>query len=230
MYSRTHRPLELLLATTNPHKVREIKAILDGLPLDFHSRRDFPDWPEIIEDGKTIRANALKKARVLARHTGMLTLADDSGLEVDCLRGKPGVRSARFSGRSATDCRNIKKVLSLMEGIPRSGRAARFRCVVVVARPRGHPIVCEGTCSGVITTEPRGRGGFGYDPIFLVPRYGKTFAELGPETKNRISHRARALGRARRVLARMTLSSFAPEQKPRIERSHSSKPRSRKVR
>ncbi len=203
MSSCAHRPLELLLATTNPHKVREIKAILDGLPLIFRSRRDFPDWPEVIENGKTMRANALKKARVLARHTGMITLADDSGLEVDYLRGKPGVRSARFSGRLATDRRNVKKVLSLMEGVSRSARAARFRCVVVIARPRGRPAVCEGSCSGIITTEPRGRGGFGYDPIFFVPRHRKTFAELGPELKNLLSHRAKALRKARKVLTRL---------------------------
>jgi XTP/dITP diphosphohydrolase len=202
MVSTKRKRLRLVLATTNPGKVREIRRILKDLPLSILTRDDFPDCPDVAEGGRTMLANALKKAAAVARHSGLPALADDSGLEIDHLGGAPGVRSARFSGPRATDERNIAKVLSLMDGVPPPERRARFRCVVAVVVPGQAPAVAEGICEGVLTTAPRGTRGFGYDPIFLVPRYGRTFGELGSGVKNRISHRAKALRKARGKLAR----------------------------
>lgn len=193
--------MELVLATRNPGKVRELSQMLAPLGYEVVSLDRYPGVPEIVEDGATFKDNAVKKAATVARHTGRLALADDSGLEVDYLGGAPGVHSARFAGGGHNDRANNEKLLKLLSGVPAEKRSARFRCVVAVATPEGRVFTAEGTCEGIITTEPRGEGGFGYDPLFLVPEYGKTFAELEPAVKNRISHRGRALALAKEILA-----------------------------
>lgn len=161
---------------------------------------EFPGLPEVEEDGATFEQNAVKKARFAAAATCLWALADDSGLEVDYLGGAPGVFSARFAGRGGDDRANNEKLLRLLEGVPLERRTARFRCVVAVASPGGEVYTAEGTCAGVIAFAPRGSGGFGYDPLFYVPHLGKTFAELEPEVKNAVSHRAKALEKARRII------------------------------
>jgi XTP/dITP diphosphohydrolase len=183
----------IVIASRNEHKVEEIRKLLAGLSVDVLSLRDFPDAPEVDEDGTTFRANALKKARVISQFTGLSALADDSGLEVESLDGKPGVWSARFAGESASDADNNRKLLRCMADVPPEERAAQFRCVIALVSPKGAEELVEGICSGVIIEEERGSGGFGYDPLFLVPHLGKTFAELSTEEKNRISHRGKAL-------------------------------------
>ncbi len=184
--------LKLLIATRNPDKREEIKELLGKLPLELKYVEDYPDLPEVKEDGKTFEENAMKKATTLAQLSGLLTLAEDSGLEVDALGGMPGVRSARFAGEKATYYENNKKLLMVMKNIPPERRNARFRCVVALASPERSLFLVEGYCDGLISQEPRGEHGFGYDPVFYLPQYGKTFAELGPEVKNQISHRAQA--------------------------------------
>ncbi|MCL6635806.1 MAG: XTP/dITP diphosphatase [Peptococcaceae bacterium] len=193
--------MKLVLATRNPGKVRELNQLLSPLGYEVVSLDQYPGVPVIIEDGATFKDNAVKKATTVARFTGQLALADDSGLEVDFLGGAPGVHSARFAGEGHDDRANNEKLLRLLAGVPPEKRAARFRCVVAVATPAGQVFTAEGTCEGVITDEPRGEGGFGYDPLFYVPAYGKTFAELDPAVKNRISHRGRALALMREILA-----------------------------
>ncbi|MDK2889350.1 MAG: XTP/dITP diphosphohydrolase [Thermoanaerobacter sp.] len=193
--------MKLVLATRNPGKVRELSQLLSPLGYEVLSLEHFPGVPEVVENGATFRDNAVKKATAVARHTGQLALADDSGLEVDYLGGAPGVHSARFAGEGHDDRANNEKLLRLLAGVPPEKRTARFRCVVAVATPEGKVFTTEGTCEGVIAEEPRGEGGFGYDPLFYVPSCGKTFAELDPEVKNRISHRGRALALMREILA-----------------------------
>ncbi|NLY52937.1 MAG: XTP/dITP diphosphatase [Firmicutes bacterium] len=183
----------MVIASRNEHKVEEIRKLLAGLAVDVLSLGDYPDAPEIDEDGATFQANALKKARVISQFTGLVALADDSGLEVDSLDGKPGVWSARFAGESASDAENNRKLLRCMADVPPGERKAQFRCVIALVSPKGAERLVEGICSGVIVEEERGSGGFGYDPLFLVPHLGKTFAELSTEEKNRISHRGKAL-------------------------------------
>lgn len=194
--------LKLIIGTRNPGKQREIKELLGGLPLELQGIEDYPDLPEVEEDGKTFQENAVKKATTLARLAGEWVVAEDSGLEVDALNGEPGVRSARYAGEKATYAENNSKLLRAMEGIPHERRTARFRCVVALASPQGLLFVVEGQCEGRISQEARGLQGFGYDPIFYLPDYGKTFAELGPAVKNKISHRAQALKRFREMLQR----------------------------
>ncbi|MBE3586254.1 MAG: XTP/dITP diphosphatase [Thermoanaerobacter sp.] len=193
--------MKLVLATRNPGKVRELSQLLSPLGYEVLSLEHFPGVPEVVEDGATFKDNAVKKATAVARHTGQLALADDSGLEVDYLGGAPGVRSARFAGEGHDDRANNEKLLRLLAGVPPEKRTARFRCVVAVATPEGKVLTTEGTCEGIIAEEPRGEGGFGYDPLFYVPSCGKTFAELEPEVKNRISHRGRALALMKEILA-----------------------------
>jgi len=193
-------PQEGVIATRNPGKFQEIKAILSSLPLKFLSLEDFPDLPEIVEDGATFAENAGKKARTIADFTGRLAIADDSGLVVDALQGRPGVFSSRYAGEKATDRQRCQKLLEEMASIPEGKRQARFVCAMAVALPHGRMEVVEGECRGWITSAPRGKRGFGYDPIFFVPQFGKTMAELEPEEKNRISHRGRALERLKVVL------------------------------
>ncbi len=193
----------IVIASRNPGKISEFQELLEGLPLRILSLADFPGLPEISETGSTFRENALIKARAVAAATGLTTLADDSGLEVDHLRGAPGVFSSRFAGPEQDDEANNRKLLAALEGVPFQRRRARFCCVIAVVTPQGREFLSEGICEGKITFFPRGRKGFGYDPLFLIPSLGKTFAELGPGAKNRISHRARALRLAREVLVRL---------------------------
>lgn len=192
--------MQLIVATKNPGKAREIAAILSDLPLEVLFLQDFPQIPEIVEDGETFQDNARKKAETVLNHTGGIVLADDSGLEVDALGGEPGVYSARYSGEEATDFANNAKLLQQLLGVPPHKRTARFCCVMAIAAPGQETSIVEGYCRGIITGEPRGDGGFGYDPLFLVPAYDKTFAELPPDVKNEISHRSRAMARAKMVL------------------------------
>ena len=184
--------MKIVVATRNRHKLDEIRAIL-GVP-DLLSAFDFPNVPDVVEDGATFEANAIKKAVALARATGLRALADDSGLEVDALGGAPGVYSARYAGEPANHARNNEKLLHAMAG--RTDRTARFRCVLALAGPDGSVHVVDGRCEGRIIDELRGTEGFGYDPLFVPDGFDKTFAELSSEEKNRISHRGRALAKA----------------------------------
>jgi XTP/dITP diphosphohydrolase len=194
--------MDLVIATSNQHKLKEFKAILKGFPLTILSLKDFPDIPAVVEDGKSFYENALKKALTVARHTDKITVADDSGIEVDALDGKPGVYSARFAGEDATDEANNTKLLKELEGVSSDKRGACFTCVLVIAQPDGETAFVEGACRGTIIHEARGEYGFGYDPLFLVPEYDKTFSEITPEEKNKISHRARALEKLLKILPR----------------------------
>ena len=189
-----------MLATRNRDKVREIGHILASLPVTLLSLDDFPGIPEIVEDGETFHENALKKAEVVHRQTGLISLADDSGLEVEALEGRPGVRSRRFAGPGATYADNNDLLLKLMKGLPREARGARFVCVAALAAPEGETQFTEGELAGLIADEPRGEGGFGYDPLFYLPEYGKTVAELDAVIKNRISHRGKAMAAMRGVI------------------------------
>lgn len=196
---------ELVLATRNEDKIREIKEILKNLNLRILTYRDFPSFPRVKEDGKTLEENALKKAREVARVCGKVSLADDSGLEVEALEGKPGIFSSRFAGEGCTYEDNTRKLLKLMEKISPEKRGATFRCVICISDPEGKCILLEGKCKGKITLKPRGKGGFGYDPVFLPQGQRLTFAEMSPEEKNRISHRARALKKAKEILKNILL-------------------------
>jgi XTP/dITP diphosphohydrolase len=193
----------LVVATTNRGKLKEIRAILADLPVEIVSLLDYPHVEPAREDGRTFEENAIKKALHAARATGCLSLADDSGLEVDALQGAPGVDSAIFAGEGATDSQNNEKLLKLMEDIPDERRTARFRCVVAIATPEGRVELAEGVCEGVVLRKERGEKGFGYDPLFLVPDYGLTFGELPEGIKNAISHRGRALAAARPILEQL---------------------------
>ncbi len=199
MAERTYR-LRLVLATRNRHKVREITDLLGDLPVDLLSLDGFPDVTPVQETGATLEENAVLKATSIARATAFLSLADDSGLEVDALGGAPGVHSSRFAGEGASYEDNNRKLLSLMENLPPEKRKARFRCVAALAEPSGVVKLFQGTCDGWIDREPRGSFGFGYDPVFVVPEWGQTLAELGPEVKNRISHRANAIANVKQYL------------------------------
>lgn len=189
---------EVVLATTNKGKVREFSRLLEGVFENVLSLTDIGSPPEVIEDGLTFRDNALKKAREIAEYSGKLTLADDSGLEIEALYGRPGVISARYSGEGATDQSNIDKVLEELGDNP--NRTARFVCVLALVDPNSDELVVEGFCEGEILSEPRGEGGFGYDPIFYMRDREKTMAEIDPETKNHISHRANALKKLKEEL------------------------------
>lgn len=184
-------------------KIDEYRELLRGLPVVIVSLTDFCDLPEIKETGTTFRENALIKARVTAAATGQMALADDSGLEVDYLRGAPGVFSSRYAGPGKNDKANNNKLLEALKGVPSCQRGARFRCVIALVTPQGREFLSEGVCEGRITTQPCGTKGFGYDPLFLIPSLEKTFAELGSHVKNRISHRSMAVRAMRDVLARL---------------------------
>ena len=181
----------IVVATRNRGKLAEIREALAGLPVELVALDAIPDAPEVVEDGETFFDNAAKKALALARHTGLPALADDSGLMVDALGGAPGVYSARFAGPAANDADNIRKLLAELGGRP--GRAARFVAVVVLALPGGGLISARGECAGEITAVPSGTGGFGYDPVFFSPRFGRTFAEISSAEKLSVSHRGAAL-------------------------------------
>ena len=189
-----HRiPDKILIATTNQGKVQEIRNLVKGLPALFLSLSEVPDIPEVLEDGATFEENALKKAREMAYSTGIVTLADDSGLCVDALDGRPGVHSARYAGEDASDEEKYLRVLEEMQDVPDSERSARFVCAVALVAPDGEEKLFRGVCEGRITREPRGSSGFGYDPIFYFEEAGCTFAQMDQESKNRVSHRGRAL-------------------------------------
>ncbi|HUI05709.1 MAG TPA: RdgB/HAM1 family non-canonical purine NTP pyrophosphatase [Verrucomicrobiae bacterium] len=194
--------MQLLLATRNKDKLKELRVLLKDLPLEVVSAADIRDLPEVEEDAATVRDNAAKKAVEMARVSKKLTLADDTGLEVDELNGAPGVRSARFAGEKATYHENNKELLRHLDGVPMDKRTARFRCVVAIADEQGLYDCVEGICNGVIIEAERGGGGFGYDPLFIADGQTKTFGELSPDVKNRISHRAKALEKAWAVLSR----------------------------
>jgi XTP/dITP diphosphohydrolase len=189
-----------VVATGNRHKVEEIRAMLADLPVTVRSLADFPGAPDVVEDGATYRANALKKAWAAVKFTGKPALADDTGLEVDALGGQPGLYAARFAGEGCTFQDNIRKLLRLLEGAPAERRGARFVCVIALVSPDGRERVVEGELRGWITESQAGVGGFGYDPVFYVPEAGKTLAELTADEKNRISHRRRALDKARTII------------------------------
>ena len=192
--------LEIVLATRNRDKIREIKKMLNGIDVRLLSLDDFPGCPRVVEDGETLEANAKKKALVVSQYTKKLSLAEDTGLEVEALSGAPGIHSARFAGDNCTYEDNNRKLLKLMEKLSLGERRARFRCVAALAKPDGEVVTCEGVCEGIIDFEMKGESGFGYDPLFLLPEYGKTFAELGEEMKNKISHRARALAKIKKII------------------------------
>lgn len=194
--------MQLLVASRNRHKLREIEAILAELDFELKSSADIPGLAEVEENGATVRDNAIKKAVETARAAKMLTIADDTGLEVDALGGEPGVKSARYAGEEATYHENNQKLLAALRAVPMEKRTARFRCVVAIADAHGLVEVVEGICNGTILEEERGGGGFGYDPLFIPDGQVKTFAELSPDVKNRISHRAKALQKAWAVLSR----------------------------
>ena len=189
--------MKLVIATRNKHKLEEIRAIFSLGALDLASALDFPEIPDVVEDGLTFEDNAVKKAVTLARATGCWALADDSGLEVDALDGRPGVYSARYAGEPADYEANNRKLLAELQG--QSNRRARFRCVVALADPSGKSRVVQGQCGGVIVDRPRGRAGFGYDPLFVPDGYTETFAEMEAGLKNKISHRGRALAEAKKA-------------------------------
>jgi len=185
--------MKVVLATKNAGKAKEIGRMLEGSGVEIISLEGFPEVELPPETGKTMKENALLKARAAAGATGLPALADDSGLEVDFLGGAPGVYSARYSGEKATDEENWKKLLRELEGVPAEKRAARFRCAIALVGFDAEEHLFEGVFEGLIAEAPRGNGGFGYDPVFFVPEAGRTAAELAPDEKNRISHRARAI-------------------------------------
>ena len=192
--------MNIVLATRNRYKIKEIKKILGSLSVEISSALDFPGLEEIEEDGTTLEENAVKKAIVVSKFTQQLAIADDSGLEADALEGRPGVYSSRFAGKDATYDDNNRKLLELMEYVPPKNRSSRFVCIVAIADKGKIKKIIKGICEGIIAFEPKGKTGFGYDPLFIIPQYSKTFAELGPEIKNKISHRAKAFLKTKKFL------------------------------
>jgi XTP/dITP diphosphohydrolase len=194
---------KLLLATSNPGKIREYRLLLDGLGYQITTLTEEGIAKTVIESGNNYEQNARLKAVAYAKLSQLTTLADDSGLEVDALDGEPGVKSARFAGEAATDAEKVRLLLAKLNGVPWERRTANFKCVIAIASPGGRAELCYGECHGMIALEAKGENGFGYDPIFFLPEIGKTMAELNLETKNQISHRARASQKARQVLQQL---------------------------
>ena len=195
--------VELLVGTTNRGKLDEVQGYLKRLALKTRALPSLGRWPAVVEDGATYEDNALKKARTLAEYSGYLTLADDSGLEVDALNGAPGIYSARYCGEEGKDEKNNEKLLEELKRVPEEKRSARFVCVLALCAPESHGAkqwtVCE-SCEGRIAFSPRGQNGFGYDPIFFYPQLGKTFGEIDRETKATVSHRGKALKKLAQIL------------------------------
>ena len=205
--------VDLLVGTTNPGKFAEVQEFLESLAIRVISLPSLEDRPTIVENGATYEENALKKARILAQFSGFLTLADDSGLEVDALGGAPGIYSARFSGKDESDLRNNQKLLDKLIGVPEARRTARFVCVLALCAPKSEGAkewIIREECEGRIALAPKGTNGFGYDPLFFYPPFGKTFAEIDRQTKATVSHRGKALKRLVAMLpslvARETIS------------------------
>ncbi|HSB44540.1 MAG TPA: XTP/dITP diphosphatase [Nitrospira sp.] len=197
---------ELVLATRNRHKGEELAALLGDLGIRIRTLDEFPGVPDVVEDGNTCEANAVKKATEIAAATGLPAVADDTGLEVDALDGRPGVYAARYAGEQATYEDNYKKLLRELSGVPRGRRTARFITVAAIALPWNGVQIATGRLEGLIAEEPAGSRGFGYDPVFFLPELGKTLAELSADEKNRISHRAKAFIQARDLLRSMQLA------------------------
>jgi XTP/dITP diphosphohydrolase len=194
---------KLLLATTNRGKLREYRQLLKGLPFTLVTPDDEGVDITVDEKKKTFEENARLKAVTYSRLSGLVTLADDSGLEVDALDGAPGIISARFAGEEASDKDRIEHLLDRLKDVPWEKRTAHFRCVIAIAIPEGKVELCDGECQGLIALEPKGENGFGYDPVFYLPEFGKTIAELPLETKNQISHRGKAARKAYIILERL---------------------------
>ena len=195
--------MKLLIATTSEGKLREFRALFGDLPFELTSLTGEGIRGDVPETGTTFQENAVQKARAYAKRSGMLTLAEDSGLEVDALNGEPGVYSARFGGDGLSDADRVDLLLERLKGVPRERRTARFRSVIALVDPGQEPVVVEGTVEGIIGTAPRGKGGFGYDPVFLLPDRDITTAELPMDEKNRISHRGQSARKAAEVLRSM---------------------------
>jgi XTP/dITP diphosphohydrolase len=222
--------MKVLIATTNRGKLAELRELLGDLPIELLTLDDaLPGQPPVEETGATFEENALLKARAAADATGMVTIADDSGLEVDALDGRPGVRSARYAKEGATDAENIAKLLAELEGVEDDHRTARFRCAMVLIDPRrgGEPVIVDGRCEGAIGHEPRGEGGFGYDPVFIIHAdqaipdgtpeaeivtraVGHTMAEISSAEKNVVSHRAQATAQIKPILASLLKEGSRP--------------------
>lgn len=197
----TRRPCSLLVATHNTGKAQEIRQLLQGLDLAIHDLSEWPHLPAVEETGSTFSDNALLKARYYHQHTGLMTIADDSGLEVAALGGAPGVHSARYAGPQATDAQRIAKLLDALRDVPDRERGAQFVCVIALVGPNQLEKTFTGICPGRITHAPRGEGGFGYDPVFEYPPLGRTFAQLSPHEKSAVSHRGRAMQQLRQFLS-----------------------------
>jgi XTP/dITP diphosphohydrolase len=205
--------IELLVATTNPGKLAEVQAFLGKLPIKILSLRDLGSAPAVAEDGKTFEENAVKKARTLAEFSGLLTVADDSGLEVDALNGAPGIYSARYAGEEGNDDRNNEKLLRELENAPVEKRTARFVCALALCAPRSSGMAdwaVRESCEGRVAFALKGHNGFGYDPLFFYPPFGKTFGEIDRELKATVSHRGKALKKLAEVLQRMVDSASQP--------------------
>ena len=194
--------MQLVIATKNKKKLEEIKEILKGMDLKIDSLMDYLNAPRIIENGKTFKENAIKKAIKIARFTKRLTLGEDSGLCVDALAGKPGIYSSRFAGKDKDDLKNNLKLLKLLKDLPLNKRKAHYICAIALANRDGLVGVVEGRCDGFIGFELKGSFGFGYDPLFIIPKYKKTFAQLGPKIKHKISHRAKAIEKTKNIIQR----------------------------
>jgi XTP/dITP diphosphohydrolase len=192
--------MKIVLATNNRDKIKEIKSILSGLPVEMLTLEDFPDFPKVEETGKTLEENAILKAETICRYTHLSSLADDSGLEVDALNGAPGVLSSRFAGEDCSYQDNNRKLLSLMRSVPWKKRGAKFVCIVAIIKEDGKIITVRGEVGGVIALEEKGIGGFGYDPVFYLPQLNQTFAQLTLDEKNKISHRALAFTKAKQLI------------------------------
>lgn len=190
----------VVLATRNQGKVREFNRLFADLGWEGISLAEFAGVPEVVEDKDTFEANAVKKAVTISTYLGLPAVGDDSGLDVDALNGRPGVYSARYAGEDATDEENWRKLLQELRDVPDEARTARFRCTLAYVEPGGEPVLATGACAGVIAREPAGTNGFGYDPVFYLPERGKMMAQLSPDEKNRISHRAQAMQQLLAVL------------------------------
>ena len=203
---------KLLLATSNKAKVREYRSLLRDIPYELVTLAEEGITTVVNEEGGTMEENARLKATALAEESGLLTLADDSGLEVDALGGAPGPLSARYAGEGASDSDRINYLLAKLKDVPWEKRSARFRAVIAIAEPGNGVALCHGECCGFITLAPKGEHGFGYDPIFYLPELDKTMAELPLQLKNRVSHRGQAARKARQVLARLSRKRLLKER------------------